>query len=161
MKTIPSHNDILSSPIIPPHNAILGNIAQQNFNPGNLLFAGQSGAVRGAPKPGGGFWAKFPNEAAGYTALQNDIQAKVGRNPKMTVAQLLDLRSPPSENNTSALHYNVMDSLKDLRDSGKIHTLMANQLPVNSVPIDRLAQAIAQAEGYKSTNIKMVASGSQ
>jgi hypothetical protein len=128
------------------------SISQQNYNPGNLVYAGQAGAVKGDAKPGGGFWAKFPDENTGYQALSNDNLAKLKRSPDMTVAQLLDLRSPPSENSSSTLHYNVMDALKDLKDSGKISTLMANKLLVKDVPMDRLSQAIAKAEGYKSAS---------
>lgn len=144
-----------TSTISSPKSVSSQGISQQNFNPGNLIYAGQYGAVKGDPKGDGTYWAKFPNEQAGFQGLQNDIQAKLDKNPKMTVAQLLDLRSPPSENNTSSLHYNVMDDLADLNKSGKISTLMANQLPVSEVPMDRLSQAIAKAEGYYNTNSQL------
>ena len=153
VNTLPSH-DMLHAVLTMPATPV----SHGNFNPGNLMFAGQPGAVQGPAKPKGGYWASFPDEATGYKALQADTQAKVNRNQNLTVAQLLDMRSPPSENNTSALHYNVMDELKDLKDSGKISTLMANKLLVRNVPADRLAQAIAKAEGYKSSPQKTVAS---
>ncbi|MES2216670.1 MAG: hypothetical protein V4481_05255 [Patescibacteria group bacterium] len=129
-----------------------GNVAQRHNNPGNLVYAGQQGAIQGEPKAGGGFWAKFPDVQSGMAAFQNDNSAKLKRNPSMTLAQLIDMRSPPTENSTSSLHYNVVDALKDLKDKGVISTLMANKLMVSNIPPDRLAQALAQAEGFYATN---------
>ena len=108
-----------TKPAAPPAPVSQGNISEQNYNPGNLIFAGQPGAVKGAPKGDGTFWAKFADEKTGYQALVNDIQAKVNRQPNMTVAQLLDMRSPPSENSTSTLHYNVMDFSKTSKTVAK------------------------------------------
>lgn len=49
-------------------------LAVVNNNPGNLKFIGQKGAVMGEK----GF-AKFNSVADGYTALRNDILAKIGK----------------------------------------------------------------------------------
>jgi hypothetical protein len=126
----------------------VGNVAQRHNNPSNLMYAGQPNATQGEPKSGGGYWARFQNENDGYQAGINDTKIKLKNNPNMTVAQWLDKLSPPSENNVSNVHYNVMDELKDLKDSGKIPTLMANKLLVSQVPLDRLVRAKAKAEGF-------------
>jgi hypothetical protein len=50
-----------------------------NNNPGNLVYAGQSGAV-----PGAGGFAKFPSVAAGQAALQWQIQNYINRGFNLT-----------------------------------------------------------------------------
>ena len=82
-----------------------GSVAYQNNNPGNLVYAGQPGATRGA----GGF-AAFNSYNAGYTALTNQITLDATRgtdingNPTTTVSELLSSWAPSSDprNNTPA-----------------------------------------------------------
>lgn len=61
-----------------------GSLAYENNNPGNLVYAGQSGAVRGA----GGF-AKFPDYTTGYQALLNQIQLYASRG--YTIQQMMNV----------------------------------------------------------------------
>lgn len=137
--------EIYQAPSRPPDTR---NIAQKHFNPGNLIYMEQPGAVQGEQKDKNIYWAKFPDEAAGFLAFQKDIEVKAKRNPKMSVKDLILKRSPVSENDYKTLAYNVMDDLKDLKDKGQIPSLLAGQLSVSQVPIDRLMQALAKAEGF-------------
>lgn len=88
-----------------------GSVAYINNNPGNLVYAGQPGAVAGT----GGF-ARFDTYQDGYAALQNQITLDVTRgtdvngNPTTTVAQLMTSWAPPSENDTAAYIANVSAS---------------------------------------------------
>lgn len=77
-----------------------GTLAQRNNNPGNLRFAGQTGATKGD----GGF-AKFDSYESGYQALLNDIKAKqTGKtrtklNPNSTLLDLMNVYSPAADSN--------------------------------------------------------------
>lgn len=85
-----------------------GSVAYNNNNPGNLVYAGQAGAVAGT----GGF-AKFATYQDGYNALQSQIVLDANRghdvsgNPTTTLSQLITSWAPPSENNTGAYISNV------------------------------------------------------
>lgn len=68
-------------------------LASVNNNPGNLRFAGQTGATQGE----GGF-AKFSTPEAGAEALTNQIKLDAGRG--LTLAQFISKYAPPSENDT-------------------------------------------------------------
>lgn len=61
-----------------------GSLAYENNNPGNLVYAGQSGATHGS----GGF-AKFPDYSTGYQALLNQIQLYASRG--YTVQQMMNV----------------------------------------------------------------------
>jgi hypothetical protein len=82
-----------------------GTLAYQNNNPGNLVYAGQPGATRGA----GGF-AAFNSYTAGYTAEVNQITldavrgSDVNGNPINDVADLIGSWAPASDprNDTAA-----------------------------------------------------------
>ena len=66
---------------IPPNSQYpQGTVAYRNNNPGNLMYAGQAGAV-----PGGvaGF-AKFSSYDAGYAALKNQIQYQINKGQNLT-----------------------------------------------------------------------------
>lgn len=69
-----------------------GSLAWQNNNPGNLVYAGQSGAVRGA----GGF-AQFASYQDGLNALYTQIQLYAGRG--MTIDQMMQVYAPASAGN--------------------------------------------------------------
>lgn len=126
---------------------IVGTVSQQNNNPGNLIFMEQPGATRGEERPDGTYWAKFETPEVGHLAGQKDIQAKIKRNPNMTIGELVSLRSPASENNVSDVLYNVLDELWDLRK--QYPTLNKNFL-VKNLPIERVEDALAKAEGFYS-----------
>lgn len=67
----------------------------QNNNPGNLKFAGQSGAI---PVPGG--FAAFPTAQAGLVALGKQLELYAGRG-NTTVSGIIGKYAPPSENDTA------------------------------------------------------------
>ena len=69
-----------------------GSLAWQNNNPGNLVYAGQPGAVRGA----GGF-AQFESYQDGLNALYTQIQLYAGRG--MTINQMMNVYAPASAGN--------------------------------------------------------------
>jgi hypothetical protein len=69
-------------------------LAFQNNNPGNLMYAGQQGAVKGA----GGF-AKFATPQDGYNALIS--QVKLDQSRGMTLGQYISKYAPPTSNNTA------------------------------------------------------------
>ena len=79
-----------------------GSVAYRNNNPGNLVYAGQPGATRGA----GGF-AVFSSYNAGLTAEVNQINLDATRgtdingNPINTAGDLISSWAPASENDTA------------------------------------------------------------
>ena len=68
-------------------------LAYVNNNPGNLRFAGQTGAA-----PGAGGFAKFATAAAGFNALVHQVALDASRGH--TVASFISKFAPPSENDT-------------------------------------------------------------
>ncbi len=82
-----------------------GSVAYRNNNPGNLVYAGQSGARRGAD----GF-AVFPSYDLGLAALKNQIYLDASRGTDVTgrpirnVQELISSWAPASDprNNTPA-----------------------------------------------------------
>jgi hypothetical protein len=101
----PAAVNALSSAIQNQEGYYPGSLAYQNNNPGNLVYAGQPGATRGA----GGF-AAFDSYSAGLSALQNQITLDATRgtdvsgNPTTTISELLSSWAPSSDprNNTPA-----------------------------------------------------------
>jgi hypothetical protein len=80
-----------------------GSLAYKNNNPGNLVYAGQSGA-----SPGAGGFARFNSYQDGYNALLAQINLDANRgtdvngNPTQTVSQLITSWAPPGQNDTAA-----------------------------------------------------------
>jgi len=77
-----------------------GSLAYRNNNPGNLRYAGQTGATQGA----GGF-AYFPDYASGRAALENQIRLDALRGK--TLAEFLHKYAPASENDTDSYITNM------------------------------------------------------
>jgi len=69
-------------------------LADRNNNPGNLRFAGQTGAVLGDK----GF-ARFPTPQDGFNALKRQIVLDAKRS--LTAGQFIFKYAPPNENNTN------------------------------------------------------------
>jgi len=67
-----------------------GTLAYQNNNPGNLIYAGQSGATQGA----GGF-AKFSTYQDGLNALNNQLQLYAGRG--LTISGMMNVYAPATQ----------------------------------------------------------------
>ena len=115
------------------------NLPTENNNPGDLRFAGQTGATQGA----GGF-AAFANPQAGGAALLNQIQTSINNKPTETLEDFSSSYAPASDGNNPA-QYAVK---------------LANQLGVSPLtPISQLepeigkfAEAITNNEGYDSNN---------
>lgn len=63
-----------------------GSRPARNHNPGDLKFAGQPGAVGQDPL---GF-AVFPDDATGFTALDNQLQAYVRNFPGYSLYQIME-----------------------------------------------------------------------
>jgi len=99
-----------------------------NNNPGNLRFAGQTGAVQGE----GGF-AKFPSPQAGVKALENQIKLDISRG--LTLADFIKKFAPPTENNTS--HY-----IKVIANA----TSSSPSTKLSQIDINKLLRAIANHE---------------
>lgn len=103
-------------------------LAYVNNNPGNLRFAGQTGATQGK----GGF-AKFSSPEAGFKAIigQLGIYARKG----MTLAKAISTYAPPSENDTATY-------IKQIAEA----TGIPPNTPLSQVDHEVLAKAIAQKE---------------
>ncbi len=110
-------------------------LAQQNNNPGDLRFAGQSGAT-----PGKGGFAAFTTPTAGMGALLNQIQARVDKTPNENLAQFV---GNPGTGYAPA---------SDGNNVGEYVASLANQLGVSpnteisQIPVPAFAQAIAHNE---------------
>lgn len=104
------------------------NLAYVNNNPGNLRFAGQTGATQGQ----GGF-AKFSSPQAGLQALQKQIQLDATRGH--TLASFINKYAPPTENNTSQYITQAIANLGVAKDT-----------PISKIPVDKLAKFITLKE---------------
>lgn len=104
------------------------NLAYVNNNPGNLRFAGQSGASQGQ----GGF-AKFSTPEEGVKALTNQITLDASRGH--TLASFISKFAPPTENNTAQYISQAIASLGVTKDT-----------PLSKIPADKLAKFIALKE---------------
>ena len=62
-----------------------GNRNVRNNNPGNLVYAGQAGAIG---KDSAGF-AIFPDMQTGMAALERDLTAKVNKYPNYSILQIM------------------------------------------------------------------------
>ncbi len=65
---------------------VAGSRPARNHNPGDLKYAGQPGAVG---KDSADF-AIFPDDAAGFTALYNQLQAYVNEFPGYSIFQIME-----------------------------------------------------------------------
>lgn len=72
---------------------VSGSVAQRNRNPGNLRYAGQSGAV--GQNQG---YAVFDSVEAGWAALERQIALDASRG--LTLEEFTYKYAPPSENQT-------------------------------------------------------------
>lgn len=102
--------------------------AERNNNPGNLNFAGQSGAVLEGGK--NARFAKFGSTAEGVSALAKQLN-RYGERGLDTIKKIINTYAPSSENNTQA----YIDALSkrlgvsgdqklDLKDAGTLSGLI-------------------------------------
>lgn len=75
-----------------------GSLAYINNNPGNLIYAGQSGATRGANG-----YAAFSSYSAGYQALLNQIQLYASRG--MTIQDMMNVYAPAGQGSNDPVAY--------------------------------------------------------
>lgn len=103
-------------------------LAVANNNPGNLRYAGQSGAT-----PGKGGFAKFATPEAGVKALQNQINLDASRG--LTLGQFINKYAPPSENNTSQYLTQAINNLK-----------VSANTPLKSIDLNKITKFMALKE---------------
>ena len=116
----------------------MANLPTENNNPGDLRDVGQAGASQGQ----GGF-ASFPDPKQGYSALLNDIQTKINRNPNETLGDFSNTYAPSSDNNNSAQYTANLANQLDVAPDATIGSLEPN--------IGKFADAIAHNEGYQTS----------
>ena len=71
-------------------------LPQRHNNPGDLMFMGQLGAVRGE-QHGNGWYAKFPTMAAGWAALGRQIELDASRG--LTMSAFMNKYAPAEDSN--------------------------------------------------------------
>lgn len=106
--------------------------AVRNNNPGNLKYAGQSGAT-GKDQDG---FAIFENPEAGFNALYNQILLDSNRGH--TLKSFITKYSPPSENPTNDYINFLVEKLGIKNEDIKLEEL----------EIKKLADNMAKFEGY-------------
>ena len=79
-------------------------LSSVNNNPGNLRYAGQTGAV-----PGEGGFAKFPSPNEGYDAVTNQVKLDTSRG--MSLGEFLTKYAPPTENDTPTYIQNISSEI--------------------------------------------------
>lgn len=107
---------------------VSSRLAHVNNNPGNLRFAGQSGARQGE----GGF-AAFDSPEDGAAALYRQIDLDASRG--MSLKQFVNKYAPPSENDT-------VQYVKQMTE----FTGASEDTPISQIDRDKLAQAVARKE---------------
>ncbi len=106
----------------------MATLADRNFNPGNLRDT-QTGNFR-----------QFPSENEGYSALMNDLQAKVNNNPNATLYDFSQKYAPASDKNDPAQYTVNLANQLGVTPTTKISELQQR--------IPDWAKAIAKNEGY-------------
>ena len=127
-----------------------GSLAYINNNPGNLIYASQSGATQGS----GGF-AKFPDYSTGYQALLNQIQLYASRG--MTIQDMMNVYAPAGQgsNDPTAYAATVAASLGVSPDTPL--TDLRNMQPVS--PGSFVASLNPTSPGFSPAALGMVAIG--
>ena len=86
-------------------------LAERNNNPGNLVFANQTGAVRGDKRPDGTYWAVFESPEAGRLALENQIKLDT-QSRGMSLIDTMNKYAPAADkNNPSAYAQTIANKL--------------------------------------------------
>ena len=75
---IPGALDTIAQTIQQVEGYYPGSLAYTNNNPGNLVYTSYYASAYGATQGAGGF-AKFPDYATGYAAMQHQIQVDAAR----------------------------------------------------------------------------------
>jgi hypothetical protein len=113
----------VGSPVTIPRTS---RIAYEHKNPGNLTFAGQAGATRGEPKAGGGYWAKFEDEAAGMRALARQVQLDQQRG--LNVRQFVEKYAPSTDGNNVDKYLAKLQRLTGADEATQLSEMSAGNL---------------------------------
>ena len=103
-----------------------GSVAYRNNNPGNLIYAGQAGATRGAD----GF-AVFDSYSDGLAALNNQLQLYAGRG--MSISDMMNVYAPATQagNNPTLYASRIADAL-GVDPSTRLADLAGGSTPASS-----------------------------
>jgi len=74
-------------------------IAERHNNPGNLVYANQTGAKKGEYKGDGVYWARFKTPQKGLEALYKQIKLEQDRD--LTLSEMMHKYAPSFENDTT------------------------------------------------------------
>jgi len=104
----PSIPEMVAQGQMPPGFRGTAGLSASNNNPGNLVYAGQPGAVPGQGH-GASPFAKFPTMEAGWNALLNQVVLDQSRGH--TLGSFINKYAPPSENDTASYITNMANRL--------------------------------------------------
>ena len=128
-----------------------GSVSQSNNNPGNLVYAGQSGAT-GASSSG---FAVFPTVAAGYQALLNQINLDASRG--LTIAQFAAKYAPAQDGNDPTSYADQIAaatglSVNDPLSAANLGTVAAVPTSGADTDLSSIADALSSDSGDDSDN---------
>ena len=127
-----------------------GSLAYTNNNPGNLIYAGQSGASQGVR----GF-AKFPDYSTGYQALLNQIQLYASRG--MTIQDMMNVYAPAGQGSNDPVTYAATIAAAVGATPNTPLTDLGNMQPVQ--PGSFVASLNPNSPGFSPAALGMVAIG--
>lgn len=94
-------------------------VAQRNNNPGNLIFIGQPGAVKGDQRPDGTYWAKFENPETGRTALENQLRLDTQRRG-MNLTDTMNKYAPKADKNNTQAYIDYISKATGIKPNEKV-----------------------------------------
>lgn len=103
-----------------------GSVAYTNNNPGNLMYAGQPGAI-GQDAQG---FAIFPDYQTGLTALDNQITLDASRG--QSISQFTSIYAPSSDGNNPTSYAAQIASAAGLSPSDSLSAAIAGGTPDTS-----------------------------
>ena len=118
-----------------PHKSIKKTRAERNFNPGNLEYQGQRGAIR---ESGQARFAKFTSEEEGIAALVRQFRIYQSRGLN-TISKIMELYAPRKENVTSEYIENLT-KWTGLAENQKLDF-------ADTDTVKRMVQGISRKEG--------------
>jgi hypothetical protein len=104
------------------------------------------------------YWAAFPSLEANIDAVKNDINIKLSKKPEMTIRQLVERRSPPSDdNNVDDILFTISDELWKQFEGKNGEVIFNGRTKINKMndkQITALIKAIMVAEGHPELRYK-------
>ena len=131
------------------------NIAYTNNNPGNLIYAHQTNAVKGAGRlitdkktfiTSTVYWANFDTKENGFKALMNQVKTYTNRDPNIDVRGFVNKYAPSSDGNNVKAYINFI--------CGQLQT--ASFVRVASLDTFKFAQAIIKKESSSTVSKKEI-----